>query len=407
MFMRLIGALVCLCAATGLVCALSESGDAIARFRMQEIETKLGVGYAVLLVDVNGDGKKDIVVVDQTRVVWYENPTWKLHTIVQGGTKADNVCIDAHDIDGDGQIDFALGADWKPFNTKSGGTLQWLKRGKTLDEPWSIHPIDMEPTVHRIRFADIDGSGKKALISAPLMGRGSSAKNNWQDGEPVRIIAYHIPKDPVKDRWTPEILDHGLRVIHNFQPIPSLRRKGMDLITASYEGVHLITQADGKWSRAQLGVGNQDNPKSNRGSSEIKQGKLKNGRKMIATIEPWHGNQVVVYTEPQGQAKLWDRHVIDGELKWGHAVSFADLDGDGSDELIIGVRDNLDKEKRCGVRVYKAMDERGATWSRQIVDPGGVAVEDLAAADLDGDGKIDIVAVGRATKNVRIYWNQK
>ena len=26
--------------------------------------------------------------------------------------------------------------------------------------------------------------------------------------------------------------------------------------------------------------------------------------------------------------------------------------------------------------------------------------------DDDGDGKIDIVAVGRATKNAKIYWNQ-
>src|SRR5262245_19884817 len=181
-----------------LVSARSSAQDStsVASFRMQEIETKLGVGYAVLLVDVNGDGKKDIVVVDTKRVIWYENPSWKMHIIIEGGTKPDNVCIDAYDIDGDGQIDFALGADWKPFNTKEGGTLQWLKRGKTLDEPWSIHPIDTEPTVHRIRFADIDGSGKKALVSVPLMGRGSTQKNNWQDGEPVRIIAYRMPQDP-------------------------------------------------------------------------------------------------------------------------------------------------------------------------------------------------------------------
>ena len=110
-------------------------------FKLQEIETGLGVGYAVVLVDVNDDGKKDIVVVDTDKVVWYENPTWKKRIIIEGGTKKDNVCIDAYDIDGDGLIDFALGADWKPFNTKTGGTLQWLKRGKTLDEPW-IDPSD-------------------------------------------------------------------------------------------------------------------------------------------------------------------------------------------------------------------------------------------------------------------------
>ena len=39
-------------------------------------------------------------------------------------------------------------------------------------------------------------------------------------------------------------------------------------------------------------------------------------------------------------------------------------------------------------------------------DRHGVAVEDLAAADLNVDGRIDIVAVGRQTHNIRIYWNE-
>jgi len=376
-------------------------------FRSQELDAKFDVGYAVILVDLNADGKKDIVVVDSKRVVWFENPTWKMRTIIEGQTKPDNVCIAAHDIDGDGQVDLALGADWKPFNTKSGGTLQWLKRGKTLDDPWTMHPIGEEPTVHRIRFADLLGEGKPQLINVPLIGREATKEKNWMDGRPIRIIAHRIPKDPVKDRWETVVINEDLHVMHNFHPIPSANGKSMDLLTASYEGVNLLTRNGDKWTRTHIGEGNQANPKSNRGASEIKQGKLKNGKKYIATIEPWHGNQVVVYTEPADGKKLWDRHVIDEQLKWGHGVWCADIDGDGDEELIIGVRDDLSMKtgERRGVRIYKATDGVGTKWVRKIVDDGGVAVEDLAAADLDGDGKPDIVAVGRQTHNIRIYWN--
>jgi hypothetical protein len=379
----------------------------IAEFKMTELDRSLTVGYAVLLVDVNGDGKADIVVVDSHRVVWYENPTWKRRTIIQGMTKADNVCIAAHDVNGDGKIDFALGADWKPFNTKSGGTLQWLEQPKSLDDPWKMHPIGEEPMVHRIRFADLDGAGKPVLVVGPLMGRNSTAEKNWMDGSPVRLLAYRIPKNPARDRWVPEVINQSLHVMHNFSPTPARTGKGMDILTASYEGVHQLTRHKDRWVKTKLGAGNQSTPKGKRGASEIKKGKLKGGKEVIATIEPWHGDQVVVYTPPAKKGDLWERHVIDDELRWGHAVWFADLDGDGGDELIIGVRDDRSKKpgERSGVRIYKALDGGGKRWRRQLVDEGGVAVEDLACADLDGDGRIDIVAVGRATKNVRLYRN--
>ncbi len=379
------------------------------QFKMQEIATDLTVGYAVIAADINGDKKPDLVVVDSKRVVWYENPTWKMHTIITGKTKPDNVCIAALDIDGDGQLDLVLGADWKPFNTKEGGTLQWLKRGKTLDDEWTIHPIAEEPTVHRVRVADIDG--KPHIILAPLMGRDSTKEKNWVDGRPVRILAYPIPKDPVKGPWTPVVLSESLNVVHNIWPIPD--RSG-SVLAVSYAGVHMIGRDGTTWKTAKIGAGNQDTPAGNRGASEIKGTKL-DGRPVIVTIEPWHGNQVVTYTMPKDslnpvrEGKLLDRHVIDDHLRWGHGVWCADLDGDGDQEVIIGVRDNPAKgdtfTEKCGVRLYKAADKTGAKWDRFLLDDGGIAVEDLIAEDLNGDGKPDIIAVGGATHNARIDWN--
>jgi hypothetical protein len=225
------------------------------------------------------------------------------------------------------------------------------------------------------------------------------------------MLAYPIPADPAKGPWIPIVMNETLHVVHNFWSIPGEAKDiPPRILIASYEGASILERSGGRsWSATRLGTGNQSNLKGNRGASEIKQGLLRNGTRYLATIEPWHGNQVVVYTQPTDSKALWDRHVIDEELRWGHAVWCADLDGDGSDEIIVGVRDNPQKGDkhtlRCGVRVYKCTDGKGERWTRQLVDEGGVAVEDLIAADLDGDGRIDIIAVGRATGNARIYWN--
>jgi len=392
-----------------LACACCSVHAGEFKFRLQEIETKLGVGYAVRLVDMNDDQRPDIVVVDTNRVLWYENPTWKRHTLIENQTKLDNVCFAPYDIDGDGKLDFALGADWRPGDTIGSGSLQWMTRGKSPDDRWNVHAIGQEPTIHRIRWADFDGDGRSELIVVPLFGRGSTRKNNWNE-RPVRILSYKIPKNPLKDVWKAEVINEELHVAHNFWPADVDGDGRLDLLVASYEGVSLLKRSpSGKWTRERIGSGNQET-KPKRGASEIKLGKLASGEKYIATIEPWHGFQVVVYTlgPPQAMGKrTWNRHVIDGQLKWGHAVWCANLDDDQDEELIIGVRDNRDPNVLSGLRIYDPTDKRGQRWQRTLIDAGGVAIEDLAAKDLNGDGRVDIVAVGRKTKNIRIYWNQK
>jgi hypothetical protein len=389
------------------------AGDEL-EFRPQEISDELTVGYATRILDMNEDGKPDILVVDSKRVIWFENPAWKMHTILEGHTLPDNVAIAPADIDGDGDIDFALAADWRPSDTRESGSIQWLERGASADETWSVHRIDAEPTTHRIRFADLDGNGRQELIVVPLFGRGTSRPDFAS--APIRVLAYEIPRDPIAGPWTPKVLNEDLHVAHNFWPTDLNHDGHLDVLVASFEGVSLLEHdSGGRWTRTRIGSGNQETSPS-RGASEVKHGRLGSGMDYIATIEPWHGFQVVVYTpavssgEREGTVgddpPLWNRQVLDDQLKWGHAVWCADLDGDADQELVIGVRDSKNAENPRGLRIYDSANDEGTRWKKHVFDPDGVAIEDLAVADLNGDDRQDIVAVGRQTGNVRIYWNE-
>ena len=50
-------------------------------FQEQELSTKLTVGYAVRLIDMNAAERLDIVIVNSKRLLWLENPNWNEHKV--------------------------------------------------------------------------------------------------------------------------------------------------------------------------------------------------------------------------------------------------------------------------------------------------------------------------------------
>jgi hypothetical protein len=269
--------------------------------------------------------------------------------------------------------------------SKSTGKVGVLHHDGDPRNPWKLRQIDEIPTSHRIRWADIDGSGKKVALNAVLTGPKAAPPNYAGDRAP--LVMYkpgewkRIPIDNVN-----EGVQHGILVTK------WNRGDTKDsILTASFSGIHLYQFANQTWTRTEIAKGDAA-PCPKCGSSDVALGYLGNA-KFLAAIEPWHGNQVAVYT---ANGKLWDRKVIDDTLLDGHTILTADFDGDGRDEIVAGFRQGAKS-----VYLYRA--DGAGNWTKRILDNGGMPGAACAAADLNADGAVDVVCIGGP--NLKWYEN--
>jgi hypothetical protein len=355
------------------------------------------------VADVNGDGRPDVVVLSTgaNRVDWYENPTWKRRTVARIDQPID---LAAYDLDGDGRPEIALASGFDFNDSTRGGHIQWLKAKANLDEPWQIHPIAADPVTHRLRWADLDADGRTELVHAPIFGPGSRGA---AAPKPAHLWAFRPPQDLAQGKWQPWKIDETLTVLHGLW-IGKLDGGNRDqILTASYEGIYRFgyegTYPSGHWRKELIAPGarpKDEKPGTNRGSSEVVPGRLRDGRTFIAAIEPWHGNEVVVYTSDR--ASPWQRHVIDSTLSEGHVLVAADFDGDGDTEIVAGWRG-----AGGGLTLYDPTDggPSGITLKKIPLDRG-IAAEGAAVADLNGDGRLDLVVIAGRTNNLVWYENR-
>ncbi|MBL9211060.1 MAG: VCBS repeat-containing protein [Opitutaceae bacterium] len=363
------------------------------KFRIQDIDTAVNIGYGIAVADVDGDRKPDILLADKNTIQWYQNPTWKKHVIAENLTPQDNVCIAAQDIDGDGKCEIAVGAGWNPgetTDTTKSGAVFYLVAPKDRTQKWEAIRLHHEPTVHRMHWIK-SPQGKWDLVVKPLHGRGN--KNNA--GEGSKVYAYAMPANP-RDPWTLSLVSDFTHASHNFQPINWDADPEHEFISGAKEGIFWFGRSTGAWKHRQL---------SDQWTGEVRDGKLPGGRRFLATIEPMHGSVSAVYADPGNNRSLWNRQVLDETLKDGHGVVVADFLGLGSDQIAVGWR-AMNPKGAPGVRFFTPLDADGKQWRKTELSGPEVAIEDMKGADLNGDGKVDLILAGRATKNLRILWNE-
>ena len=379
------------------VLSACQSADA-QRFERLVVDENMAGGYGIEIADIDGDGLLDIVALATTpaQFVWYHNPGWQKYIITANSSA--NIAAAAQDIDGDGDVDLVLASEFNLAESRQGGLLQWFENpgNPTQNQQWQAYTIDRVPTSHRLRWGNFTGKSN-TLINLPIIGIGATAPN-YEGG--AQMKAYEIPLDP-KGPWGNVIVRDDFEMAHGIAVVDWNEDSRDDLLTASFSGINLLQFAvDGQFvKQTPIGAGNRGE-RPTQGSSEVGLGMLPNGSRFLASIEPWHGNEVVVYTPNADGSLPWQRLVIDDSFVGGHALIVADLNNDGSDEIIAGHRSSP-----YGLYSYRYMPATDQ-WVRTALDTGGIGVAGLAVTDLTGDGYRDIVAIGSATGNVVLFENE-
>lgn len=378
-------------------------------FESHDLDRSVQIGYGVAVADVDGDQRPDVLLADKKQFVWYRNPgpdaitgPWEKHVLAENLTARDNVCIAAEDIDGDGKCEIAVGAEWNPSDTEKSGAVFYLIAPEDRTKPWQPVRLAAEPTTHRMRWIRLRSGSESShkdwgLVVAPLHGRGNKAGQ----GAGVKVLLYHAPDDlnSPAAQWRTELISDSMHMTHNFEVTHAAGTEAPSIMLAGREGLFRYTREGERWNEQHI-VSTKTG--GFLGAGEVRQGRLGNGEKFIAAVEPMHGTELTMY-RLQGASP--SRQVLLSTMADGHALACGRLSA-GGDQIVVGYRGNPQQPRPVGIKLFEPMDPEGKQWTESWIDQNGMACEDLLLADLNGDQRLDIIASGRSTRNLKIYLNK-
>lgn len=366
-------------------------------FQRHIINTRFDGDSQVLLADIDGDGVRDIVVMQHqpARLSWYRNPDWAAGAVSVGASRLYR--MDAIDIDGNGVADLALLGDFEDLEgleSDEPDELQDIDRSavferqlRWLENPWrSAIDQSRQPdgwASHRIATSsnntfiglDPSGTGSISLLAMPeqvLFASSFNPRRPWSSvklQEPWRDAGSMLVYD-----WDGDGRDDVLIARQNSVGIMALASRGRFV-----DWFELLTT---EAPLRMLDVGHSGRA----------------ARRFIAAIE--ESERLVVFRPDPDASQPWQREVVEERLSGVNGLKVLDLARDGYDDVLVSLAGD-----GPSLLVYRYLPDT-RDWHPITVDSGRAGVASFITGDVTGNGFLDIVVLNATTGQIVLHQNR-
>ncbi len=415
-------------------------GDGTGNFTIEEVLTDYGLHESVM-TDLDGDGDLDILGKPYTwkapRLdIWLNNGTveknpnlssenWERHLIDPELPKR-AMYIQSADIDGDEKKDIVVGGTWYKNPGNAGGTWETKNIGAPLNNMAVLYDFDKDGDIDVFGtegvgaeanadfvWAKNDGKGTFTILDNIEAGKGDFLQGVTvvpsQNGTSVAIaLSWHRADQGVQLISVPEDPSADTwtwRVITE-------NSLDEDLSTGDIDGDGDIDLFQGTqwlenpgddaaaWTSHVIGAVTEGEPDRNDLYDFNKDGS------MDAVVGLENGDDILLYLSGNDPTQPWHRKIIATGVGGGFSMDAADMDGDGDVDVILGEH----RAQPNRLIIYENINN-ARNWFPHIIDDGlGDETIDhhdgSQAVDIDDDGDLDIISVGWYNPKVWIYENK-
>ena len=376
------------------------------RFSEHLIADRYAYAYGIAAADFDRDGDLDLTSADYTphdRLYLFENDQ---HGIFQRYLIQDHdpERLERHsvgDIDGDGDLDIVIVKNLR-------GHLIWFEN--QLDE--SKHQL----WPRRIITTKLPGAYDVTLADFDLDGDLDVAASSWVLGNQFAWFENKVSSS--SGEWQKHLIEHGIAETRTARVADFDNDGDLDFLGTARQAGQVIwyqnqLSAQGiSWKKHLIDDRSpcpaHGNPADIDGDGDIDVVMAlgfyyRPGSQNPAASQQQAHNQIVWYensSEPNGGT--WEKHVIGAEFDDAFEAVAGDLDGDGDLDVATTSWRNPGR-----VAWFENHGDPRGQWTRHLLKNNWRSANQIIIADLNGDGRMDIVACAERGSNELRWWRNE